>query len=108
MHSLAQLIRCLVEVHRRLDWQQEMLIENNKIIRQMAQDRGTDVTKIAGVGPAHPPPPPTPLLHMEASPRLGIGSLELNDNASNASSRSRDSAKSDEPGKFNAMVYSWH
>ena len=98
MHSLAQLIRRLVEVHRRLDWQQEMLIENNKIICQMAQDHGTDVTKIAGVGPAHPPPPPTPLLHMEASPRLGIGSLELNDNVLNASSHSHDSAKSDKPG----------
>ena len=108
MHSLAQLIRCLVEVHRRLDWQQEMLIENNKIIRQMAQDRGTDVTKIASIGPTHPPPPPTPLLHMEASLRLGISSLELNDNVSNASSRSCDSAKSDKPGKFNAMVYSLH
>ena len=108
MCSLAQLIRCLVEVHRHLDWQQEMLIENNKIICQMAQDHGTDVTKIAGVGLAHPPPPPTPLLHMEASLWLGIGSLELNDNVLNASSRSHDSAKSDKPGKFNVMVYSWH
>ena len=83
-----------------------MLIENNKMLRQMAHDGGTDVTNIAGIGPAHPPPPPAPLMHMETSPGLPMTTLTLDDNDSNASVRSRDSPMLDEPGECHPITYS--
>jgi hypothetical protein len=96
---LAMLIRHLGEIHNRHDWEQLMLIENNKLLRMIAETSQIDVTTIPGVGAAHPPPPAPPTLHMPPSPGLGVSSLALDDTRSNTSSHS--SAKSEEPGKPN-------
>jgi len=55
------------------------------IIELGSEHGGTDITKIAGIGPTHPPPPPAPLMHMETSPGLPMTTLMLDDNDSNAS-----------------------
>jgi hypothetical protein len=99
-HFLAQLIAHLGELHSHHDWEQLMLIENNKILRKIAETKGIDVTTISGIGATHPPPPAPPTIHMTSSPGLGISNLALDDAISNTSSRSRSSARSEEPGEY--------
>jgi hypothetical protein len=97
---LAMLIRHLGKIHNRHNWEQLMLIENNKILRMIAETSQINVTMIPSIGTAHPPPPALPTLHMPPSPGLGVSSLALDDTRSNTSSHS-NAKKSEELGKPN-------